>query len=131
MEINLKVAQWVKAILFVTLIIAANYAIATDSSSITELSQSAKDVESGGNVAAGVGGFVVIVLAGLIIGFGRNKAEIAGLLTGLFIMTGVIAYGYGTYKQRISQGFDFSTHKQIVASQQSKLVNSRGISYAR
>lgn len=123
--------QWLKAIFFVSLLFAANYAMATDSMSITELNQSTQDVKSSTNVAAGIGGLVVIVLAGLIIGFGRNKGEIAGMLVGLFIMTGVIAYGYGTYKSRISEGFDFSSHSHVMKAPVVKQVNSGGISYAR
>jgi ABC-type antimicrobial peptide transport system permease subunit len=128
---NKNTNNWLKAIFFVSLLFAANYAMATDSMSITELNQTTQDVKSSGNVVAGVGGFIVIVLAGLIIGFGRNKAEIAGLLTGLFIMTGVIAYGYGTYKSRISEGFDFSTHNHVMTVQAGKHVNSGSASYAR
>ena len=123
--------QWLKAIFFVSLLFAANYAMATDSMSIAELNQTTQDVKSSTNVAAGVGGLVVVVLAGLIIGFGRNKAEIAGMLIGLFVMTGVIAYGYGTYKSRISEGFDFSSHSHVMKVPAVKQVNSGGNSYAR
>ena len=112
--------SWIKAIAFVTLLFGANYVFASDTVSIQELNQTATDVKSSTNAFAQIGGMLAIIIGGCIIGFGKAKGELAIVLGSIAIMVGVVAFAYGTYKQRISEGFDFSPKKQIAIKFQPK-----------
>ena len=117
---NRKSRKWLKYFIFIMAIFSVHYAVASDTVSIQELNQTATDIKSSTNAFAQIGGMLAIITGGCIIGFGKAKGELAIVLGSIAIMVGVVAFAYGTYKQRISDGFDFSPKKQIAIKFQPK-----------
>lgn len=109
--------DWIKAIFFVSCLTGAQLVFASDSVSITELNTSATDAKSVVNFIAKWGGMAVVIIVGIMIAMGKCKGEMATWLASIAIGVGVIAFAYGTYNTRVSEGFVFDNKPNLHISQ--------------
>ena len=99
--------QWLKAFLFVGLLMFAQIAAASDTTGIDDLDTQGKTWQNSISYAAKYGGIGFAVIMALMIGFGKAQGQLATLLASGAIAIGLLSAAWGYFGNNFSHGFVF------------------------